>query len=619
MTQTPRSSLSSFLHIIRDLTIRDALARRGTDPAEAAFTVGFFTRMLFSCLVDADFLDTERFMAAGKAEHRPEWPDDILERMKESLEAHVLELPSDGSPVNRERRRVREACLAAAEDPPGLFSLTVPTGGGKTLSSLAFALEHAYRHGLERIVYVIPFTSIIEQNAKVFRKAMKRVVEAGLPDPVIEHHSILEADEDSPERLAAENWDAPLIVTTSVQFYESIFADRPSRCRKLHNLCRAVIVLDEAQKIPVDSLRPCLLALQELVANYGSTVLLCTATQPAIHAREDFPIGLRGVREIIRDPQRLYLSLKRAEVRHLGRQSDAELMERLQEEEQVLCIVNTRGHARALFGAIRDRTGAFHLSAAMCPAHRSERLQAIRDRLEAGKECRVISTQLVEAGVDLDFPVVYRSLAGLDSIAQAAGRCNREGRRARGVTYVFRSEHDLSEAFLRDTSDAAAQIMGDGSGTALYPDLLSLEAVEHYFRLYYWSQQERWDAHRILDELRITNNRQIPFLFGFRTIGRRFRVISDAGKSVLVPWQGVGAALCAELRQTEGLLPPELLRKLQRYSVQIRERQWARHLGRSIELVRDCYPILIDPDRHYDRELGLVLDEELDAHSALIV
>jgi len=599
----PPTALPDFL--------QRALDQRAADPAGVAFSFASFVRMLFSCLVDADFLDTERFMDPERHSARPRWPEDVFERMAGALDRYVERFGKATTPVDGERRRVRQACLDAASAEPGLFSLTVPTGGGKTLSSLAFALQHARIHGLRRIVYVIPFTSIIEQNADVFRQVFAPLKEHGLPDPVVEHHSALDAGRESLEsRLAAENWDAPLIVTTSVQFYESLFANRPSRCRKLHNLARSVIILDEAQKLPVDYLRPCLLALRELAANYGASVVLCTATQPAVERREDFSVGLEGVREIVPDPLRLYVALKRVEVRDLGVLHDEDLAERLLREEQVLCIVNTRRHARELFGRMKGQGEVIHLSAAMCPAHRTRVLEEVRKRLDRGETCRVVSTQLVEAGVDVDFPVVFRSLAGLDAIAQAAGRCNRNGRLARGITYVFRSEHRDSERFLRDTAQAADQLLGGGSAPPLYDDPLSLEAVEHYFRLYYWSQQERWDRNHILGKYSLANRRDLPFLFSFRDVSNRFRLIEDSGEPVIVPRGDQGQELCSRLRESWVLPDARLLRSLQRYTVQVPRRTWQRHLGGNIELVHDRYPVLVSSELHYDERLGLVLDRE---------
>jgi CRISPR-associated endonuclease/helicase Cas3 len=589
--------------------LRRALDRRAEAPEETAFTFAFFCRMLFSCLVDADFLDTERFMDPAKHARRPRWPDDVLRHMADMLDRYVGELAEASTPVDAERRKVREACLDAGPLEPGLFSLTVPTGGGKTLSSLAFALRHAQIHGLRRIIYVIPFTSIIEQNAEEFRKVFAPLT--GIPDPVVEHHSALDVGTESMgSRLAAENWEAPLIVTTSVQFYESLFANRPSRCRKLHNLASSVIILDEAQKLPVDSLHPCLLALRELSVNYLSSVVLCTATQPAIGRREGFPIGLEGVREIMPNPPGLYATLKRVEVRDLGSLDDKELATRIVGEPRVLSIVNTRHHARVLFERVKEHEGAVHVSAAMCPAHRSRVIRDVRRRLDCGEPCCVISTQLIEAGVDVDFPVVFRSLAGLDAIAQAAGRCNRNGRLDSGVTYVFRSEHRDSERFLRETSQITDQLLGGELTAPLYDDPLSLEATERYFQLYYWNQQTRWDEKGLIRDTRLVNRRDLPFLFSFRAISDRFRLIEDSGQPVIIPWGEEGQALCNRLRFTKGAPDTCLLRVLQRYTVQVPQWIWQRHLGRSINLLHDRYPLLVSPDLHYDPQLGLNLDRD---------
>ena len=330
----------------------------------------------------------------------------------------------------------------------GLFTLTVPTGGGKTLASLSFALEHAVRHGLRRVVYVIPFTSIIEQTAEVFRQALNT------SDDVLEHHASFdweraaEARRDDGEgpdglaklRRAAENWDVPIVVTTAVQFFESLFAARTSRCRKLHNLAGSVIVLDEAQTLPIPLLRPCMAALQELTANYNASVVLCTATQPALRQQDGFKNGfpIDDTRELAPEPKDLYARLKRVKVEHLTEPvTDETIAARFAEQPQMLCIVNSRAHARALFEAIRELPGAAHLTTLMCPRHRRIELAKLRERLKTKEPVRLVSTSLIEAGVDIDFPEVWRAAAGLDSIAQAAGRCNREGRAALGRTVVF--------------------------------------------------------------------------------------------------------------------------------------------------------------------------------------
>lgn len=570
------------------------------------FAVAFFVRMLYSCLVDADFLDTEAFMNGDRAKARPDWPPCLLESMAAAVSRHVAGLQVHGTPIDGIRTHVRDACIAAAAEAPGLFSLTVPTGGGKTLSSLSFALEHAVRWGLGRVVYVAPFTSIIEQNADVFRSALGALEEELGRPVIVEHHSNIDDDEQSvASRLATENWDAPLVVTTTVQFYESLFANRSSRCRKLHNLCRSVIVLDEAQKLPVDLLEPTLKALKELAGNYGATIVLCTATQPAVHRRSGFGIGLEGVREIMPDPPGLYSFLKRVRTMDRGRLADAELADILRGESQVLCIVNTRRHARILHDLLEKSSGVLHLSASMCPAHRSAVLSRIRDQLDCGQACRVISTQVVEAGVDLDFPVVYRSLAGVDSLAQSAGRCNRNGRLAsHGTLNVFRSEHDRSERFFAETSDVAAQIL------ELHDDPLSLAAVEQFFRLYYWEQSGRWDSRGICRLYSLVQDRELPFDFRFASVAAKYRLIDEAGQNVFVPWGDTGRVLCERLRSIADAPPGALLRKLQRYVVQVPRRVWDAQLGKGLELVHDRYPVLVSPELNYREATGLDFENE---------
>jgi len=424
-------------HILNTKSLGDLpFALNVHNPKRFGFQISFFIRMIYSCLVDADFLDTEVFMGREKSSWRKGYP--ALHELDAKL-GFALKQLSASAPrtlINKHRAAILKNCLDAAELPQGLFSLTVPTGGGKTLSSLAFAIKHALKYNLKRIIYVIPYTSIIEQNAAVFRDILGE-------NAVLEHHSNFEPnEEDHRSRLASENWDAPIIVTTNVQFFESLYRSKSSRCRKIHNIANSVVILDEAQMLPVPLLKPCLEVLRELSSAYRTSIVLCTATQPALSTTETFKDGLEGVREIASDPGKLYAEFKRVRVKKLPVISDDELADRLNEHKQVLCIVNTRGHARRIFERIRDgEEGCYHLSALMCPEHRTATLNKIRSALLDGSPCRVISTQLIEAGVDIDFPVVFRSAAGIDSIAQAAGRCNREGKLLEGgQVFVFLPE-----------------------------------------------------------------------------------------------------------------------------------------------------------------------------------
>ncbi len=567
--------------------------------ARDAFCVAFFVRMLFSCLADADYLDTERFMDGKRAADRNtsaplEGLYDVFSRTLDALQAKA-----DNSLVNKIRKDVRAACEAAASLKPGLFSLTVPTGGGKTLAALAFSLEHAKRYGLRRIIYVAPFTSIIEQNADVFRRHLGQQF-------VLEHHCHLSpARETTADRLASENWDATVIVTTAVQFYESLFANRPGRCRKLHRIARSIIILDEAQTLPVNCLKPCLRVLTELAKHYGCSVVLSTATQPEISHSRDFEIGLQGVREIMPDPLGLAVAMQRVAMHDIGRQTDLELRSRIMDEDRVLCILNTTRHARLLFDAIGHEKGHFHLSARMCPAHRRLRLWQIRRALDSNQVCRVISTQVVEAGVDIDFPVVLRVLAGLDSITQAAGRCNRNGLLAeQGKMFVFRSEHETAERYFADTAQCAAAVMD------VSPDPLSIDAVKRYFKLYYWDQKDRWDEQRVLDSFRLVNDRRLPLDFDFMSVSKRFRIIDDTDMcAVIVPWGRQGRALCERLRAMS-MPSRDLLRQAQRYVVQVRRREWSLHAGTSITLLYENLGILESPELHYNEWTGLNLDAE---------
>jgi CRISPR-associated endonuclease/helicase Cas3 len=485
--------------------------------------------------------------------------------------------------VNDRRAAILGHVRGQAKSDPGLFSLTVPTGGGKTLTSLAFALDHAVAHGLDRVIYVIPFTSIIEQTARVFREALGDLGEAA----VLEHHSAFDWDErvrltaadgrdgEAELRLAMESWDKPIVVTTAVQFFESLFSNRPTRCRKLHSIARSVVILDEAQQLPLPLLRPCVAALDELARNYRTSVVLCTATQPAIVEDEALPNGgfgggLRDVRELAPDPPRLYEAFRRVTVEHAGALDDARLADRLRAEEQVLCIVNSRAHARALYDAIADADGARHLTTLMCARHRSKVLAEIRQDLVEGRPCRLVATSLIEAGVDIDFPTVYRAEAGIDSIAQAAGRCNREGRRRREDSRVFVFATD------RRAPPELAQFAAIGRSVLRRHrgDPLSLDAVDAYFRDLYWIKESgtasELDRHGIIDRL---HERARTLEFDFEAVARDFRMIEDGMAPVIVPWDEAAEDALRDLEHAERV--GRIARRLQPYIVQVPPRDRA--------------------------------------------
>lgn len=571
-----------------------------TTPVQAAFRVQLVCRMIFSCLVDADFLATEQFMSAELAAQRPSKLTSMATLT--SRVCHYLDKLSGGitSTVNTIRSEVREHCRVAAGRPPGFFSLNVPTGGGKTLSSLEFAVRHAELHSLDRVIVAVPFTSIIEQNADVYREVFRGFSE----ETVIEHHSNLNPNnETTANRLQTENWDAPIVVTTNVQLFESLFATRTSLCRKLHRIARSVIVLDEAQALPIELLTPTLMALKELVDVYGCSVVLCTATQPALNHREDFDIGLENVRPIIPDANELHDRLQRTKVTVRGVIGDDQLGNELLDHDQVLCIVNTRAEAARIYQALGNDNGNVHLSTRMCGEHRSRRIHAIRERLDTGAICRVVSTQLIEAGVDVDFPKVYRAMCGLDSLAQAAGRCNREGRLDVGRVYLFETDTLPPAGFLRQSADTTRELMPE------FDDLLSPAATHYYFEQLYWQNCDAWDRHQVIEAF---GRNPEKLQFNFRQADRRYRFIRDETESVLVPWTGSdgsgdGEELLQQLETGYGL-GRDFWRKAQRYSISIRQHELRKLLeAGAIAQVNDHWVLI---QRHlYDDQLGLQLAE----------
>ena len=546
------------------------------DRDTAGFCAAFLIRMLFSALVDADYLDTEDYFARlqGAPKRRGQHP--TLAELRRRLDAYLDKLAAgvEPSPVNDMRKEVLAHVRGKASEPPGLFTLTVPTGGGKTLTSLAFALDHARRHGLARVIYVIPYMSIIEQTAAVFRTAL-RVDDAEAPDFVIEHHSTFDEDRigrrEAREKLqlAMENWDAPIIVTTAVQFFESLFSNRPSRCRKLHNLANSVAILDEAQTLPLQYLRPCVAALDELARNWRTSVVLCTATQPALAQSDGFVGGFENVRELAPEPECLYRTLKRTRVRHEGQLDDAALAERMHESPQSLCIVNTRRHARELYERMADGEGSFHLTTLMCARHRREKLDVVYERLRNGAPVRLVATSLVEAGVDLDFEVVWRAEAGLESIIQAAGRCNREGRAKTGDVFVFKPSDEEGHRPPREIgqfADATRGVMRSHRD-----DPTSLDAIDDYFRKLYWLKGD--DALDAKDILRLLREPGGSLDFPFETIAGKFRLIETPMAPIIVPWCGTDGRddtakrLLKELKWVER--PGRIARRLQPYVVQV--------------------------------------------------
>ena len=554
----------------------------------------FFTRMLFSCLTDADFLDTEAFMDGSPRPEHPAPLDDLWERLQRHISGWF---PPQGE-LNSRRCAVLEQCIRMGKtQPPGLFTLTVPTGGGKTVASLAFALAQARARarGLRRIIYVIPYTSIIEQTAQEFRTILGA-------ENVLEHHSnaAYEIDaEATPKTVrlaqAAENWDMPVVVTTAVQFFESLYANRPSQCRKLHNLAGSVILFDEAQLLPLPCLRPCVHAIAQLVQHYGASAVLCTATQPALGPL--FAEFLPGRPAVELCPPELCPpeSFRRVCFRQAGRLDWDTLSGQLQQHEQVLCVVNSRKSAQEIFTRLSGE-GNFHLSTLMYPAHRRAKLEEIRRRLREGPPCRVISTSLIEAGVDVDFPAVFREEAGLDSILQAAGRCNREGKRpvSESIVTLFRGEAAPPPLF--QTAIGAGRMVLEQ-----YDDIASREAIQAYFHMFLeLNGAEAQDKYGILSK--IDEN-----WFPFQSAAERFHMIDSPTRTVYIPL-GAGAELVGRLRAGER--SRTLFRQLGQYGVSIYEEHFAAlDQAGDLERLEDGSAILATPSL-YSEETGLSLEAD---------
>lgn len=589
-----------------------------------------YMRMLFSTLVDADFLDTEAHYTGVLRPASAFQPDELMGRLLAEKAAK-----SSAGELNALRNRIFQQCLDAAERPPGFFSLTVPTGGGKTLASMAFALRHASQHGLRRVIVVIPYLSIIEQNAAQYR----RIFDSDHEGTVIEHHSAIMAPEDKEERhrtpleYAAENWDAPIIVTTSVQFIESLFANRPARCRKLHNIAHSVVIFDEVQTLPSHLLNPLLNILRELKMNYGVSIVFSTATQPAFrhHAlslQEGF--ANNDMIEITYDTAETFKTLRRVNFRLPAKDETADwrtLAEEIVTRPQALCVLNVRRHAFELWEAGRhiiasdERDTIFHLSSAMCAQHRFDLLGddkdpaagTIRYRLLNEQPCRVISTQLIEAGVDVDFPLVWRALGPLDAIVQAAGRCNREGRLqdpngqpALGDVIVFRpAEASLPRGFYAVATSVTETLLARVHADTLGTDHTLFE--QYFSQLYQYVDTDYTKS----GECSIQEDRAN---WRFREVARKARVIADDTRPVIVPY-GAGQDRIVEIRtrpQEKG--KPRFdktdLQRLQRFMVNLHQRDfdYLLALGQIHPLLPNLELYVLSEGFYHDH-LGLLINQ----------
>ena len=555
------------------------------------FSLSVFIRMLYSCLVDADFLDTEYFMKEGRTQRETgEEPSVLLEKLKKHVAGWLLN--EDTETVNGRRTEILRHCFECGRKERGIFQLTVPTGGGKTIASLAFALQHAVENQMDRVIYVIPYTSIIEQNAAVFRKILGE-------QNVLENHYNVDCEsteELKPMQLASENWDKPVVVTTNVQFFESLFANKSSKCRKLHNIANSVIIFDEAQMLPTDYLKPCIAVMEELAANFRSSIVLCTATQPAL---SPFFQRKMPVTELCPRVKEQFRFFERVTFQNIGTISEDELIEKLQKEEQALCIVNTKKRAQRLYQKMKGE-GVFHLSTAMYPKHRRRVLDKIRQLVKEGERCILISTSLVEAGVDLDFCTVYRQLAGVDSVIQAAGRCNREGKRAAqdSFAYLFQFEEKEYVPGQQLQIDVSKMLLSEGE------DISSLHGIEKYFEALYHFRGDSLDKKKIFEEFKDKR-------YNFAKAAKEFKLIEENTLTVFISREEEAEELLWQIKH-QGYTKSGM-RKAGQYCVQLYENDIEKLQGagmlRQVPGGIENFYELVDSGQ-YSEEMGLDLGIE---------
>ena len=592
-------------------------------------------RLLFSCLVDADFLDTEAFMDEERKGRRHEATSGYasLEVLRDRLTKHMEGFSTEGA-INEARRAFLNQCRAHGRTcPKGYYSLFLPTGGGKTLSSMAWALETALKHGAKRIIYVIPYTSIITQTAGIFREIFGE-------EHVLEHHSDIsfaggeasqEAERYERTRLLAENWDAPIIVTTNVQFFESLFSHKVSRNRKVHSIANSVVVFDEVQMFPTEFLSPMLRLLDDLKHIYGTQLLFCSATLPPFDKDHSSPFKKvndyhqlsDAIQPIVPEDPELFKVFDRV-IYHLEEKTYAteELAQALGQHASALCIVNSRRDASQLYRTLletgKEAQEVIHLSRNMCSAHLKERIAEIRQRLKEDIPTIVISTQLIEAGVDIDLPIVYRAMSGLDSIVQAGGRCNREGKRpAPGEVYVF-SLSDGGKAFgAIAQGQHATRFLLDNTEAQTYTSI-PLELIEAYYRRYY-SSVGSFDMKHVIEDL-YDEDEAKRWRFDFEQASDAFKLIDNVDHDLFVPYAR-GKELIDELQGQTLHLDRRTMRELQQYHVSISQWEYeelkkARLLSEVVVNRDTKQTILVLAPQGYDEALGVcttnpLLDEPL--------
>ncbi len=583
------------------LEIPSALKQKIGTSANLTKDLHHIVRQLFSCLVDADYLDTEAFM--HESDSRLRKGKHSLASLKNKLDNFLnnLSKTSKKTPLNILRSDIQKYCVSAADCPPGFFSLTVPTGGGKTLSSLAWAMHHAIKYQKDRIIIAIPFSSIVTQTAKILGSIFGR-------ENVLEHHSGVDLSKIANETrkkemaLATENWDYPIVVTTNVQLFESIFSNKPSKCRKLHNIANSILILDEVQTLPLKFLQPIIDSLQTYERVFGTSILFTTASLPALEGNISWGRGtnaqlngIPNITEIIPKALNLHDKLRRVSLSFDKTESThEEIAKRIATHPRALCIVNSRKDAKKIFEALPSGVLKFHLSRMMCSSHIQQIIDTIKTELKANTETKlwVVATQLIEAGVDIDFPIVFRQEAGLDSILQAAGRCNREGKLPMCDTFVFHFKNKPYGSIRQDCYSMESM--------ANVKDWFAPEAMTEYF-IQRYSRCENFDEACVKELL----YKSIPE-WNFETTAKKFKLIDDTGVTVFVNY---GDKILSLIEQLKNCGPTySLMRQLSQYSVNIRQDDFNNllSLGLVEEIIEGCF--FVSDKKQYDDYVGLVTE-----------
>lgn len=623
-----------ILAMLNQLSLLTKNDQHGQTISEAikCFYIGFWTRFLFSCLIDADRINSADFERPSNASHRNKavsW-DIAIQRM----ELFLTEQQVHDTPINSIRRTISDTCKNRGKNAQGIYTLTVPTGGGKTYASLRYALHHANTHGLERIIYVIPYTSIIEQNAEAIRKVVEQ---DGDQYPwVLEHHSNLEPENQTwHSKLAAENWDAPIVLTTMVQFLETLFSGGTRGVRRLHQLANSVIIFDEIQTLPINCTHLFCNALNFLSAYTKTTAVLCTATQPLLdqlRSPEKGQLLIPKKNHLIEDARQLFDQLKRVEISNKTKSegwSEEEIaglaLSEFKAKGNCLVIVNTKAWAQALYVKCSDsvdRDSVFHLSTNQCSAHRNELFHRMRARLAAKLPVLCFSTQLIEAGVDIDFASVIRFLAGLDSIAQAAGRCNRNGHLDTATVHVVNPAKETIDQLIdiKVGRDKTKRVFSEVNDTAL----LDPENMELYFKYYFYERADqmayplnekqigRTDTLlNLLSDNKLNTGANAPLHLkqSFMTAGNAFKAIDAPTQSVIAPYQQgkqLITELCGIAKEFDAASYYSCLKQSQKFSVNVFPNVWKKLLEQNaVYEIQPGEGVYCLDERYYSEAFGL--------------